>query len=200
MWQQKVLIRCVGVGWLSLSWLAGMSYPSRAISSENSGIKVPVTLQARSACPNDLDKLITLLIRDLPAYANRTSQRAFNSERSVNPLSYVIIAGKPEAASLSLGPGEYLPTASATDPSLRQMFITTLRRSYTADRSIELQEYHWLFLTQAQDGWRMAMMFSQIGTYPAGQPPSPPRESTEGSIGQAVNLWLRDCRAGRVKN
>jgi len=199
LWQQKILIRCLGVAWLSLGWFLGMARPSGATASVTGGTEIPTMLQARSSCPNDVDNLTTLLVRDLPAYANRTSQRAFNSERSVNPLSYVIVAGKPEIASLTLGPGPYLPIGSPPDPSLRQMFITTLRRSYTADRAIELQEYHWLFLTQAQDGWRMAMMFSQIGSYPAGQPPSPPRESTEGSIGQAVSLWLRDCRAGRIR-
>ena len=30
------------------------------------------------------------------------------------------------------------------------------------------------------------------------RPPTPPRETSEGIIGQAVRLWLRDCRAGAI--
>jgi hypothetical protein len=55
-------------------------------------------------------------------------------------------------------------------------------------------------LTQTATGWRLAMMFSRIGSYPAKNPPSPPRDSSNGVVGQAVRAWLRDCRAGSIIN
>jgi hypothetical protein len=80
-----------------------------------------------------------------------------------------------------------------------QVFLTTLERQYLGGKAIESQHYHWLFLTQTPDGWRLAMMFSQIGSSLPGRSPTPPRESSNGIIGQAVNTWLRDCRAGAIR-
>ncbi|NJR66863.1 MAG: hypothetical protein HC772_18640 [Leptolyngbyaceae cyanobacterium CRU_2_3] len=64
---------------------------------------------------------------------------------------------------------------------------------------MELQHYHWLFLTPTENyGWRLVLMFSSLGNAPANQPPSPPQDTSQGVIAQAVRLWLRDCRAGSI--
>lgn len=160
----------------------------------------------------NLETLTTQLIADLPSYANRISQRARRRDgreafaehgrrayrqghRTVDLYSYVIIAGRPEFAPLTLGPGEYKSidnlTTNAAQP--QQVFITTLERQYTSGKPVELQQYHWLFLTRTRGGWRLAMMFSRTGTYPAKFPPTRPRDSSYGVIAQAIRAWLSDC-------
>lgn len=144
------------------------------------------------ACPADLPTLTTLLLRDLPSYANRVAQRSFTGlDVAATRPGYVLLAGRPEFEPLSLGPGEYLPT---TESEPQQVFFTTLERQYVGDRSIHIQHYHWIFLAQASDGWRLVTMRSQIGDLPANQPPTPPQDTSEGAIAQAIRLWLRDCR------
>jgi hypothetical protein len=46
----------------------------------------------------------------------------------------------------------------------------------------------------------LVLIFSRIGSASEGRPPTPPRESGNGVIGQAVNLWLRDCRLGTLRS
>ena len=150
-----------------------------------------------SACPANVEPLVTELLKDLPSYANRVSQQARRLNRTADFSSYVLVAGRPEFAPLTLGPGEYTPSVASADPP-QQIFFTTLERQYTLGKAIELQQYHWLFLTQTTSGWRLAMMFSQIGPYPAGRPPTPPRDSSNGVIAQAIRTWLGDCRSGAV--
>lgn len=154
----------------------------------------------RLSCPKEVEALTALLIRDLPNYANRTIQRASSRTKIAGYYTSVIVAGRPEFKPLTLGPGPYQPTSEAAKHSEpRQLFLTTLERQYTNNKAIELQQYHWLFLAQTTDGWRLVMMYSQIGSYPAGEPPSPPRESSNGIFGQAIRSWLEDCRAGAIK-
>jgi hypothetical protein len=74
-----------------------------------------------------------------------------------------------------------------------------LERQYIGKKAIELQEFHWLLLTKTTTGWRLVMMFSQIGSYSKEQPISPPRDSSNGTVAQGVNTWLRDCEAGSVR-
>jgi len=151
-------------------------------------------------CPADVETLTSQLIRDLPSYANRVIQRARRLNRTVDSFSYVLVAGKPEFAPLSLGPGQYSSAASVADVEPpKQVFITTLERQYLRGKAIESQHYHWLFLTQTPSGWRLALMFSRIGSSSPGRPPTPPRESSKGVIGQAVTIWLRDCRVGAIR-
>jgi hypothetical protein len=151
-------------------------------------------------CPADVETLTSQLIRDLPSYANRVIQRARRLNRTVDSFSYVLVAGNPEFAPLSLGPGQYSSAASVADVEPpKQVFITTLERQYLGGKAIESQHYHWLFLTQTPSGWRLALMFSRIGSSSPGRSPTPPRESSKGVIGQAVTLWLRDCRAGAIR-
>ena len=151
-------------------------------------------------CPADVETLTSQLIRDLPSYANRVIQRSRRLNRTVDSFSYVLVAGKPEFVPLSLGPGQYSSAASVADVEPpKQVFITTLERQYLGGKAIESQHYHWLFLTQTPSGWRLALMFSRIGSSSPGRSPTPPRESSKGVIGQAVTIWLRDCRAGAIR-
>lgn len=139
------------------------------------------------------------MLKDLPSYANRVMQRSRRLSRTTGSMSYVLVAGQPEFEPLTLGPGEYTPPTTATDlEPPKQVFFTTLERQYRDRKASYLQLYHWLFLTQTTEGWRVAMMFSRIGSS-SERPPTPPLESSKGVVGQAVKVWLRDCRAGAIR-
>lgn len=155
-------------------------------------------LSKSSTCSADVETLTSQLLKDLPSYANRVIQRARRLDRTVDSFSYVLVAGNPEFEPLSLGPGQYTSTA-APESEPEQVFLTTLERQYQDGEAFYRQHYHWLFLTQTPDGWRLALMFSRIGSASETRPPTPPRESSDGVIGQAVKLWLRDCRAGTLR-
>lgn len=155
------------------------------------------TAQVSSCQAQDLEIITSQLLKDLPSYANRITQSARRRNRTVDVYSYVLLAGRPEFAPLTLGPGEYTPT-EPTSSEPRQVFITTLERQYIDGKPIQLQDYHWLFLTQTSGGWKLAMMFSRTGGYPAKKNPTPPRESSDGVIAQAIRVWLRDCQARGV--
>lgn len=161
---------------------------------------VNATQKPISSCQKqDIETLTTQLLKDLPSYTNRVTQRSRRLKRVVDIYSYVLLAGKPEFAPLSLGPGIYTPTEPTATNQPQQVFITTLERQYTAGKLVQLQQYHWLFLTQTNSGWRLAFMFSRTGNYPNTQPPTPPRESSNGAVAQAVRIWLRDCQAGTLR-
>ncbi len=151
------------------------------------------------SCPNDVETLTNILLRDLPSYANRVTQRARVRNSSVEVYGYFIVAGRAELAPLTLGPGVYSPTTSEVKDNIQQIFFTTLQRRYTTTKAIQIQDYHWLFLTKSDRGWRLAMMYSMTGPYPGGSPPTAPRESSNGVVAQAIELWLRDCRAGSIR-
>ncbi|NJL38263.1 MAG: hypothetical protein HC899_17105 [Leptolyngbyaceae cyanobacterium SM1_4_3] len=153
-------------------------------------------IRPQATCPEEVESLTAMLLRDLPSYANRVSQRARNRERSLDVSGYVLLAGQPEFEPLSLGPGEYTPTALEDTPT--QVFFTTLERQYVSGEAVQFQHYHWLFLTQAESGWRFVLMLSQIGS-PPDEPPSPPTDTSNGVIGRAIQIWLRDCRSGDVQ-
>lgn len=153
-----------------------------------------------SCAKQDIETLTTQLLKDLPSYTNRVTQRSRRLQRAVDIYSYVLLAGKPEFAPLSLGPGVYAPTEPNSSQELQQVFITTLERQYTAGKLVQLQQYHWLFFTRTNSGWRLAFSFSRTGNYPNTQPPTPPRESSNGAIAQAVRIWLRDCQAGTLRS
>ncbi len=167
-------------------------------------------------CPTDVEPLAELLIRDIPGYTNRVLQRtvavlpwteadvlrALESDEIVREPyrpSSVLIAGKIELEPLDLN--EYaFTTAPQTGGEVTQLFFTTLSRQYVGLQAKETQEYHWVFLTQTAGGWRLAFMFSAIDSLPIAQIITPPRESSDSSVGQAVQLWLRDCRAGKIES
>ena len=155
-------------------------------------------LPIRAACPSDFQPLVALLLRDLPGYMNRVHQRLSRRDRTTS-APYVLLTSPPEFEPLALGPGVYQPTSPNDPEGVHQVFFTTLERQYTAGKITQLQGYHWVFLTQSASGWRLAMMFSHFGPYPATRPPSPPENSSQGVTGQAIRTWLRDCRAGQIR-
>ena len=168
-------------------------------------------LRSPSTCPSDIETLTAELIRDIPNYTNRVLQRTVavlpdsNTDRLTHgnllkkPYrpSYVLIAGRPEWEPLDLSQYALTTNAEAGGP-LTQVFFTTLSRQYSGLRVNEVQEYHWLFLAKAPEGWWLAFMFSALDDANTNRAPLPPREDSEGSVGQAVQLWLRDCRAGVI--
>lgn len=138
-------------------------------------------------CPKKLPQLIERMLPDLPGYINRVRTRAGIAK------SYVVLAAKPEFEPLPLAPSPSLSVPQTT----QQVFFTTLIRRYDRDRITYLQEYHWVFLTQPSPDWRLAMMYSTLGSYPGDQKPTlPPRNSSDGSVAQALQNWLADCQAG----
>jgi hypothetical protein len=169
-----------------------------AIASSPAAIAQPQAtfIRPAMACPTDLETLTPLLLRDLPSYANRTSQRAASLIRNDFTSSYVLVAEVPDFAPLTLGPGQYNPTHSETEPS--QFFFVTLERQYSGTEVRLLEHYHWLFLTQTPSGWRFVMMFSRLAHYPDGQPITPPRDTSYGVLAEATRQWLRDCRTENI--
>lgn len=175
---------------------SALAAPSSFLLLADQPADQPAPLRPKTQCPDRLEALVPLMLRDLPSYANRTSQRAYTDDyRTTETPGYVLLAGQPEYEPLSLAAGEYTPIAETDVP---QVFFTTLDRQYFSERSFELQHYHWLFLAQTEEGWRFVLMLSMVGDQPADQPPTPPRDSSQGVLAQAIRLWLRDCGAGSI--
>lgn len=147
------------------------------------------------SCPAEIKTLTSLLLRDLPNYANRVIQITQNLNQAAGIDTYIITAGKAEYKPLNLPHIEYDPINSE---SLEQIFFTVLERQYSNNQKLERQTFHWLFLTPSDDGWYMVTMYSRFGKSRQENIPTPPQESSNGIIGQAVNTWLRDCRAGLI--
>ncbi|BAZ78888.1 hypothetical protein PN497_17070 [Sphaerospermopsis kisseleviana CS-549] len=170
------------------------------VFAKNSSAK-PVDLKLNGYCSQQsLEGLTTRLMLDLPSYANRDIQRSRRLNRNVDIYPYILVAGKPEFEHLPLNPG--INTANNTNKyaseGVEQIFFTTLERQYINKKAVELQQFHWLFLTKTTLGWQVVMMFTQTGEYPVKPPLAPPRDSSQGAIAQGVKLWLRDCEAGSV--
>lgn len=148
------------------------------------------------SCPDDLATLTSLLLKDLPAYGNRVIQRTQDINQEAGIENYLLTASEAELEPLGLPRLQY-DRLDSEDPE--QVFFTVLERQYKDKGIVDIQTYHWLFLTQTDSGWRTVIMFSRFGNSRE-NPPTPPRETTNGIIGRAVQLWLRDCRAGAVRN
>lgn len=175
-----------------------------ATGSETDPPRPYMPLRPQTTCPAEVEPLTALLLRDIPNYTNRVLQRTVAAlpgneadGRAPYRPSYVLIAGRPELEPLDLNDYMYTTSPDAGGP-ITQIFFTTLSRQYSGLRDKQVQEYHWLFLTQANDGWRLALMFSAVDDVGNVRSPLPPRENSHGSVGQAVQLWLRDCRAGAI--
>ncbi len=74
----------------------------------------------------------------------------------------------------------------------QQVFLTTLERQYRGNQVVEIPRYHWLFLTKTTQGWRLALIFSRMGSNRPNEPLTPPEESSDSFIAEAIRLWLRD--------
>jgi hypothetical protein len=113
----------------------------------------------------------------------------------------MLIASQPDFEPLDLTDRAF-GAGLDSESDIRQVFFTTLERQYLSRQVVSLQQFHWLFLVQAEDGWRSVLLYSSLGGDPASpladQRLTPPQESSQGVVGQAVRLWLRDCRAGTV--
>ncbi|MDJ0678494.1 MAG: hypothetical protein QNJ18_01365 [Xenococcaceae cyanobacterium MO_167.B52] len=147
-------------------------------------------------CFLEVPELTNKLLRDLPNYANRVVQRTQTRHRNAGIKTYIIDAGKPEFEPLPLPKIEY---SSNSSDSVNQIFFTILERQYFNNRKLERESYYWLFLIPTTQGWKMMMLFSRFGDNLPNNPPTPPQESSNGIIGQAINLWLNDCRAGTIR-
>ncbi|MEL6468201.1 MAG: hypothetical protein AAFQ74_00605 [Cyanobacteria bacterium J06623_4] len=170
-------------------------------------------LRTNISCPTEPEALTELLVRDIPNYTNRVLQRTVavlpwteaDQQRQAEGLlvrepyrpAYVLVAGNVDLTPLDLADYAFTTSPEAGGP-LTQVFFTTLSRQYSGLQVNEVQEYHWLFLVQTPAGWRLAFMFSAIDDVQDTRGMLPPRESSRGSVGQAVQIWLRDCRAGAI--
>jgi hypothetical protein len=158
-----------------------------------------VTASAAPVCPTDPRILTDRLLQDLPGYANRVIQRSrsvVNGDPSLYIPLYVIIAGRPEFQPLPLRlSSEISPRFPDTT---EQIFFTTLEHQYDRTRRATLQNYYWLFLTRTDEGWRSVSLYTQLASQPP-EPPLPPQETSSGTIGQAIQIWLRDCEAGTLR-
>ncbi|MDJ0601220.1 MAG: hypothetical protein QNJ37_20550 [Crocosphaera sp.] len=148
------------------------------------------------ACPSDIKTLMTWMLDDLPSYGNRVTQRARRSDRSIDVYNYIVVAGNPEYQPLPLSNLQYEPVLP---DDTKQVFFTTLERQYSKTEVILLQNYYWLFLTPSSDGWRLVLLFSQLADLEQNDLPLPPQDAMNGAIGQGIQLWLKDCRAGVLR-
>jgi hypothetical protein len=148
-------------------------------------------------CPNNVSELIPLLLKDLPAYSNRVVQRTQNLNQAAGTENYIITASQAEFEPLQLPRLQYDQINSDQEPT--QVFFTVLERHYLQDEIVDISSYHWLFLTSTTRGWQTVMLFSRFGNTTENALPAPPRETTDGIIGQGIQLWLRDCNAGAVR-
>ena len=197
-WRLSVLITGLSI----IFWQPVLSHQTEGVpiatqSVENS---TPKNLTPKNfTCPNNLPELTALLLQDLPAYSNRVIQRTQNLNQAAGITNYIITANKAEFEPLTLPRLQY--DQIAQDPE--QIFFTVLERQYIEGKIVEIQTYHWLFLTQTSNGWRTVMLFSRFGNSLQDiqdSPPAPPRETTNGIIGRGVQLWLRDCRANTIRS
>ncbi|AFZ45318.1 hypothetical protein PCC7418_3202 [Halothece sp. PCC 7418] len=156
----------------------------------------PLPIEAQSSCPKTITSLTESLLNDLPGYANRVIQRSRFPSRNQANSTYIISAGKPEFNPLTANlSGDYTPAFPQTNnEQVAQVFFTTLERQYGDKNVYSIQNYHWLFLTTTEQGWYLVTLYSRFGLPDKTHPPTPPQETSEGIIGKAIQLWLRDCR------
>jgi len=183
-------LKSLRLGIISMAIL--LSIPTELVSGQ-----LAIDRKLNKNCPGDLKALTPLLLKDLPGYSNRVIQRTQSANREAGIENYIITAGKSEIKPLNLPQIQY---NSIDNQAPEQIFFTVLERQYINKKVTDIQTYHWLFLTRSSSGWRMVMMFSRFGDSTANDPPTPPRETSDGIIGQGVQLWLRDCRAATIKN
>lgn len=193
---------CVFNGVMVVSLVSLVAVGDRAIAQSPEPPPPPEPgspyLRPQTACPTDLETLTAGLIRDLPSYANRVASSSLGVNETGTGFGTVLVAGRAEFEPIDLEPLTFSQFPEPSD-TIRQVFLTTLERQYTENAAVTLENYHWLFLALGDDGWRLALIFSRIAVDEAGaRPPTPPREVSDGITGQAVQLWLRDCRAGAV--
>lgn len=144
-----------------------------------------------AVCQQPLQQLAPSLLQALPSYSNRLR----------------VLAGRPENFLITTGLPEYDPLPLPTEfPAVRdpenvhQVFFTTLERPNDGSQLALQQNFHWLLLTPTPQGWRFLGLYSRQGSAPSAQSISvePLRDANRSLLGQAIRLWLRDCRAGTL--
>jgi hypothetical protein len=166
-------------------------------SSEPTPEATPTYLRPQNACPQAIEPLVERLLQDLPTYTELVTGRSLELRSNrPSPFGTVILASEPDFEPIELAENPY----GDLSEDVQQIFFTTLERQYWQGQPFSLQNYHWLFLAEADKGWYLSQMYSSVGSASGGEfeAPTPPQESSEGIVGQAVTLWLRDCRAGAV--
>ena len=141
---------------------------------------------------NEMAEMMPQLLADLPSYSNRVIQRARKLDRQEDTFNYVIETGLPDFRPLPLKQQQF--TAEAVDTT-EQIFFTTLDKQYIDDATVYFENHHWLFVTPASQGWAMVHLFSIVDRPAPGAIIVPPRNTTNGSVGKAIQLWLRDYNA-----
>ena len=149
-----------------------------------------------SNCPHTIETITEKLLEDLPSYANRVIQRTKLPSRTQSNSTYFIVAGQPNFNPLKQNQqGTYTPAFPQTEnETVKQIFFTTLERQYGENGVHSVESYHWLFLTKTEQGWYMTTLYSRFGLGDKNHPPTPPQEVSNGLVGTAIQLWLRDCR------
>lgn len=143
-----------------------------------------------AVCQQPLPQLAPKLLQDLPAYLNRLRVRADQ------PTDRLIATGAPEYDPLPLPPD--FPAVRDPD-NIHQVFFTSLERPDTASRAIAQQRFHWLLLTPTPQGWRFLGLYSrQASSSDPSLASEPLRDANRSLLGQAIRLWLQDCRAGTL--
>lgn len=155
----------------------------------------PTYIRSQVSCPKDFATLSALLVRDIPSYTNRILQSTVADIPTAYRPAYVIIASQPERTPLDVKDWVYT-TSPEKGESLQQLFFTTLERQYSGLEASSLNHFHWLFLAPSAEGWEMVFMFSAIDA--ENEVMLPPRDSSQGSVGQAVQRWLTDCKAEAI--
>jgi hypothetical protein len=150
----------------------------------------PPDSKLRNQCPTELEPLVMRMVQDLPSYANRANIKG-KTRSQLAMLNHVVTARQPEFEPIDL-------PSSRPDPSLRQVFITTLEHQTISGQRVQFQQYHWLFLVRTRLGWRLSQSFSRSRLHGKSAALTELRESQQGAVAQGVKVWLRDCEAGAI--
>lgn len=144
-------------------------------------------------CTGEITELSTKLVNEISDYGNRVIQKSRRGgANSLTMPIYIITAGKPEFEPLPLSNRSF---GSSKPSKIEQVFFTTRERHYLSDTRLEeTNNYHWLLLTPTDRGWQMVMLLTRFGEVMPSEVVSPPIDTTSGVVGEAVRLWLRDCR------
>jgi hypothetical protein len=158
---------------------------------------VPIVASAPNTCPEKLDSLTNILVRDLPSYANRIFQQ--RRKRTDQLYSSIVTASIPDLQPIEIVSREYPARFPQAAPV--QLFVSTLERQYTGIQSAQLQQFHWIFLAKTRFGWRLVNIYSRTSGLPSANTPiTPPIESSKTIVGEAIRMWLKDCDLGKVKS
>lgn len=184
--RQLILILCSSIGLIFTTNLITVNAQNNLTLKEENKL---------NKCSYNLESLGNQLVKDIPSYGNRIIQKNSKLSRDIAPIPiFIIIASKPEFKPLPLHQSQY---QGGNNQDVKQIFFTTLERQYMSENKIiETQNYHHLLLTETTQGWRIVMVFSRFGSSNPQNLPTPPKDTTNSIIGQAIKLWLRDCRAG----